>query len=336
MEPLRIGVLGAARISDNAIVKPAEDVGARLVAVAARDRSRAVQFAAVHGVERVLDSYADVLADPEVEAVYNPLANGLHGPWNHRAVEAGKHVLAEKPFASNAAEAKAVRDAGARAGVVVMEGFHYVYHPLMRRVLEVLASGEIGELVRLESVTDIPAPDADDPRWSLELAGGALMDLGCYSLHAARDVAQWAGGEPVLSAARGGERAGIPGVDEWVVAELTYPSGATARASCNMAADRVTFELRVTGTLGEVAAPSFAVPHADDRVIVTTADGGERVEHLGTRPSYSYQLEAFTRAVRSDAALPTDADDAVRQMELIDACYSSAGFAPRPRSVLRD
>ena len=142
MEPLRIGVLGAARIAAAAIAAPARLTGTRLVAVAARDRARAEAFAAEHGVERVLDSYADVVADPQVEAVYNPLANGLHGPWNLAAIDAGKHVLAEKPSASDAVEAREVRDAAARAGVLVMEAFHYLYHPVARRLLDVVASGE--------------------------------------------------------------------------------------------------------------------------------------------------------------------------------------------------
>src|SRR4051795_11332371 len=115
-EPLRVGILGAARIAELAIVKPAHATGTRLVTVAARNRTRAEAFAAEHGVERVLGSYAAVLADPEVEVVYNPLPNALHGPWNQAAVEAGKHVLSEKPFASNASQAAEVRDAGHKAG----------------------------------------------------------------------------------------------------------------------------------------------------------------------------------------------------------------------------
>jgi Oxidoreductase family, NAD-binding Rossmann fold len=129
-EPLRIGVLGASRIAALALVDPARTTGDRLVAVAARDRRRAEAFAAAHGVERVLDSYAEVLADPEVEAVYNPLANGLHGPWNLAAIAAGRHVLTEKPSASNATEAREVRDAASAAGVTLLEGFHYLYHPV--------------------------------------------------------------------------------------------------------------------------------------------------------------------------------------------------------------
>lgn len=189
--PLRIGVLGAARISELSIAGPARTAGHRLVAVAARDRSRAERFAALHGVERVLGSYEEVIADPEVEAVYNPLANALHAPWNLAAVRAGKHVLTEKPSASNAEEAREVRDAAAAAGVTVMEGFHYLYHPVTRRLHELLDSGELGELRAVEADMIMPAPDDTDPRWSYELAGGALMDLGCYSLHANRALAPW-------------------------------------------------------------------------------------------------------------------------------------------------
>jgi predicted dehydrogenase len=136
MEPLRIGILGAACIAELAIVKPAHATGTRLVAIAARDPQRAKAFAAAHGVERVAASYADLLADPDIEAVYNPLPNALHGPWNLAAIKAGKHVLSEKPFAANALEAAQVRDAGHRAGVVVADGFHYLYHPVMHRLRE--------------------------------------------------------------------------------------------------------------------------------------------------------------------------------------------------------
>ena len=238
--PIRFGVLGAARIADLAIVRPARVTGHRLVAVAARDRRRAEDFARQYGVERVLGTYADILADTDVEAVYNPLANALHGPWNLAAIQAGKHVLSEKPFASNADEARVVRDAAAAAQVTVMEGFHYFYHPVTRRLHELLDSGELGELRAVEIDMFMPAPDDGDPRWSYELAGGVLMDLGCYSLHAHRALAPWAGGPPRVAAARAGERAGHPGVDEWLDADLEFPGGATGRARCSMSADRPT------------------------------------------------------------------------------------------------
>ncbi|GAA2571633.1 Gfo/Idh/MocA family oxidoreductase [Streptomyces roseoviolaceus] len=330
-EPLRIGLLGAARITERSLIDPARATGHRLVAVAARDRDRAEAFAAGHGVERVAGSYAELVADPEIDVVYNPLANGLHGPWNLAALAAGKHVLSEKPSASNTQEATEVRQAAREAGTVFMEAFHYLFHPVTRRLHELLDSGELGALRHVEAMVAIAAPPDTDPRWSLPLAGGALMDLGCYSLHALRMLAPWAGGAPRLAGARGGERAGAPGVDEWLDADLEFPGGATGSARCHMAYDGLEMSIRIVGSRGEATAPNFVLPQLDDRIVVRTAEG-ERTERLGTRSSYTYQLEAFAAAVRDGAALPLDADDAVTTMALIDDCYRGAGFEPRPRT----
>jgi predicted dehydrogenase len=328
VEPLGIGILGAARIADLAIASPARATGDRLVAVAARDRGRAEAFAARHGVEQVLGSYTDVVTAPEVELVYNPLANALHGPWNLAAVGAGKHVLSEKPFAANAAEAREVRDAARAAGVTVLEGFHYLFHPVVLRAHQILASGEIGELRHVEALTKMPAPPDTDPRWSLDLAGGSLMDLGCYGLHAHRMLAPFAGGRPALVRARGGARAGRPGVDEWMDVEFAFPSGATGRSLSHMADDwRMT--LRLVGSTGELTIADYVQPHKDDRVMVTTS-AGTRTEELGKRSSYLYQLEAVRAHLREGAPLPIDVDDAVETAEMIDAIYVAAGFEPRP------
>ncbi|MDT7705749.1 MAG: hypothetical protein QOG20_1356 [Pseudonocardiales bacterium] len=332
-EPLRIGVLGAARISEQAIVDPAHATGDRLVAVAARDPRRAQAFAAEHGVERVLSSYADVIADADVEIVYNPLANSLHGPWNLAAVAAGKHVLSEKPFASDAEEAREVRDAAVAAGVTVLEGFHYVHHPVLQRLQALVDSGELGELRRIESRFTMPAPPADDPRWSLDLAGGALMDLGCYALHCHRMFARWAGGAPQVVSATGEERAGRPGVDERITAQLAFPGGATGEAHCDMAAADWCITCRVVGDRGEATAMNVVLPQRDDRIVVAGAGGG-RTEHLGTRSTYLYQLEAVRAHLRDGAPFPLDVDDAVDTAELIEAVYRAAGFAPRPRTTL--
>ncbi|MCX5182308.1 Gfo/Idh/MocA family protein [Streptomyces sp. NBC_00268] len=332
-EPLRIGVLGAARIAELSIVGPARATGHRLVAVAARDRHRAEAFAATHGVERVVGSYAELVADPEIEVVYNPLANSLHGPWNLAALQAGKHVLTEKPSASNAAEAAEVHEAAAKAGTVFMEGFHYLFHPVTRRLHELLDSGELGDLRHVETTVAMPAPPDSDVRWSLPLAGGALMDLGCYSLHAQRMLASWAGGEPRLVAARGGERAQAPGVDEWLDADLEFPGGATGSARCHMAHDTWQMSCRVVGSRSEATVVNFVQPHLDDRVVVRTAAGG-RTEDLGQRSSYTYQLEAFAAHLRRGVPLVLDADDALTTMRFIDDCYRVAGFPARPRTVL--
>jgi predicted dehydrogenase len=328
-EPLRIGVLGAARISELSIVGPAASTGTRLVAVAARDRERAAAFAEKHGIERVHESYGDVIADPEVEAIYNPLANSLHAPWNKEAILAGKHVLTEKPFASNRIEATEVRDLAHGRSLVVFEGFHYLYHPLMQRLMSLLAGGELGALQRVESTMFMSAPADDDPRWSLTLAGGALMDLGCYALHAQRVLGDFAGGEPRLVDATGSERAGAPGVDEWVQAHLEFPSGATGVARCSMISEDWDMSLRVVGTTGEALIPDLLYQRYDDRIIITSGTGA-RTEHCGDATSYTYQLEAFIRAVRDGEHYRTDADDAVATMSLIDDCYRSIALEPRP------
>ncbi len=330
-EPLRIGILGAARIAGLAMVSPARATGTRLVAVAARDTGRAEAFAAEHGVERVHASYDELLADPEVEAVYNPLPNGLHGQWNRRAVEAGKHVLSEKPSAANADEARTVRDAARAAGVVFMEGFHYPYHPFWHRVTGLIEEGAIGEIRDVECTLSMPDPGADDPRWRLDLAGGATMDLGCYSLSAIALLGAYAGGAPSFTGGRVQERAGAPGVDEELWVDLAYPSGATAHGGGSMVRPTAPadFHLTVTGSEGTIHVPRFALPHEDDRVILRRPDGTETVEHPGSRSSYTYQLEAFAAAVRHRAAVLTDAAFAVEVMELIDGAYRTVGLEPR-------
>ena len=318
---LRIGVLGASRIADLAIVGPARQLGHRLVAVAARDRGRAELFAEKHGVERVLGSYAEVIADPEVNAVYNPLANSLHAPWNLAAIEAGKPVLTEKPFARNRFEAQQVAEAAQAAGVTVMEGFHYLFHPVMRRALEIAADGTIGDMHHAEVRMAMPAPDASDPRWSFEMAGGALMDLGCYGLHIMRRL-----GHPSIIRAHANER--TAGVDEWCDVELGFPGGATGLSANTMAAPDHSFTLRIVGTKGDLLVHNFIKPNEDDRITIRTP-AGTRVEHHGTRTSYSYQLEAFASHVLHGTPLPIDTADAVENMAYVDAAYRAAGMTPR-------
>ena len=326
MSALRIGILGAARIAEQAIVAPARATGDRLVAVAARDPERAKAYAAQHGVERAVESYAALVADPEVDVVYNPLANGLHGPWNLAAIRAGKHVLSEKPFAANAAEAHEVRAAAVAAGVTVVEGFHYVHHPLSLRLREVVRSGELGPIRRIETAFRMPAPPDADPRWQFELAGGALMDLGCYSLHAQGFL----GDAARVVAARGGERAGHPGVDEWLEVTLEHADGVEGIAVCDMSAAGWQITAYVVGERGQALAHNFALPQRDDRLTVWTGDE-VRTERLGTRSTYTYQLEALGAHLRGETPFPLDLDDAVATAELIDAAYTAAGLPPRPR-----
>jgi predicted dehydrogenase len=229
MAPLKIGILGVARIADDGIVDPSRVLGHRLVAVAARDRSRAEAFAAQRGVERVHQTYAEVIDDPEVEVVYNALVNSLHAKWNQYALSAGKHVLSEKPFASNAAEASLVRKVAQAASAQIVEGFHYLHHPVNQRLRELVTSGELGEVQQVDIELSIPGPPDSDPRWSLELAGGATMDLGCYVLSAARQVGRWLDEVPSVVSAKATLKK--PNVDASMLVELAYSRGVRGRRS---------------------------------------------------------------------------------------------------------
>jgi predicted dehydrogenase len=327
---LRIGVLGASRIAESGIIGPATELGHRLVAVAARDRSRAEVFAEKYGVERVLDDYQAVIDDPEVDIVYNPLANSLHAPWNLAAIAAGKPVLSEKPFARDESEARLVAEAADAAGVTVLEGFHYFFHPVTRRAFALAAEGTIGAITHVEVRMAMPAPGDDDPRWSLALAGGALMDLGCYGLHVMRSLGRLAmpgvEGRPSITRAHAEQR--TPGVDAWCDVEIGFPGGATGLSANSMVADDHCHTIRIVGTAGDLLVHEFIKPNEDDRLTVNTA-AGTTVEHLGTKASYTHQLEAFAAHVEHGSPLPFGTADAVANMVFVDAAYRAAGMKPR-------
>src|SRR4030095_4752127 len=172
---VRIGILGAARIAPGAIVKPAAaEPEAEATAIAARDLERARKFAAKHNIATAYGSYSQLLADPSIDAVYIALPNGLHGRWTKAALQAGKHVLCEKPFTANAEEATSVAEAARHSGLVVMEAFHYRYHALMARMLEIINSDELGSITKMEAWLCFPLVPGNNIRWDYELAGGAL------------------------------------------------------------------------------------------------------------------------------------------------------------------
>ena len=326
MAPLKIGILGAARIADDGIVDPSRVLGHKLVAVAARDRSRAEAFAAQRGVERVHQTYAEVIDDPEVDVVYNALVNSLHAKWNQYALNAGKHVLSEKPFASNAAEALLVRDVARTASGQIVEGFHYLHHPVNQRLQELVTSGELGDVQQVDIELSIPSPPDSDPRWSLELAGGATMDLGCYVLNAARQFGRWLDQAP--SVARAEATLKMPDVDAAMWVELAYPGGIEGRLHWDMNAVGRQMVWTVTGTAATAVVPAFAVPHMDNRIVITR-DGNAEEQTLGDQTSYTYQLAALAETLQTGAEFLIDVDDSVANAELIDQVYRRAGLSPR-------
>jgi predicted dehydrogenase len=324
---VRIGILGAARIAPQAVVKPARRVsGVEAAAVAARDPERARKFATKHGIPTVHDSYDALLADDSIDAVYNPLPNGLHAHWTERALAAGKHVLCEKPFTANAEEAEAVAKSAASSGLVVMEAFHYRYHPVAQRMLDFVRSGELGAIAHIDSAMCIPLPLPGDIRYQYALAGGAVMDVGCYALHMNRLLA---GEEPEVVSAR--VKLARPNVDRWAQAELRYPSGTTGTMSCALLSARVlSIRIQVRGERGTLRVFNPTGPQFGYRMSVRSHDGRQRVRVEGARtPTYAYQLEAFRDAVTSGAPVLTPPSDSVANMRAVDAVYQAAGLPVR-------
>jgi predicted dehydrogenase len=327
MQTLRVGTLGAARITPPALIRPARDnPEVEVVAVAARDRGRAEKFAAKHGIPRVVDDYATLVADPDVDAVYNPLPNSLHAPWTEQALAAGKHVLCEKPFASNAAEAARVASAAAATDLVVMEAFHYRYHPVAERMREIARSGELGRLRRIETSMCIPLPMRNDIRYQLELAGGAVMDVGCYAIHMNRLLA---GAEPEVVSARA--RLAKPGVDRWMQAELRYPDGTAGTMTCALwSSTPLKIGIKVTGERGTLNVFNPTGPQYAYRMTLRTDGRKQRVRVDGWRKAtYAYQLDAFANAVLRDGPVLTPPADAVANARVMDAVYEAAGLPLR-------
>ncbi len=327
MQQLRIGTLGAARITPPAIVRPARHVPeVEVAAVAARDRTRAGKFAAKHGIPRVLDDYAAVIGDADIDAIYNPLPNGLHAEWTKRALEAGKHVLCEKPFAANAAEAERVATVANGTPLVVMEAFHYRYHPVAERMREIAQSGQLGELRRIETSMCIPLPMPKDIRYRYDLAGGAVMDVGCYAIHMNRLLA---GAEPRVVSAKA--KTVKPDVDRWMRAELRYSDGLSGTMTCALLSGTLLkIGVKVIGDLGSLSVFNPTGPQMGYRMTVRTGGAKERIRVDGAKkPTYTYQLEAFTDAVLRGGPVLTPPADSIANMRVIDAVYEAAGLPVR-------
>jgi predicted dehydrogenase len=327
MDALRIGTLGAARITPPALVKPARQVdGVEVAAVAARDRARASEFATKHGIPQVHDGYDALIADPTIDAIYNPLPNGLHAEWTEKALRAGKHVLCEKPFTANAAEAERVAAVADETGLVVMEAFHYRYHPVAERLRTIAQSGELGQLRRIETSMCIPLPLPKDIRYRYDLAGGAGMDVGCYATHMNRLVA---GTEPRV--VRAEAKLARPDVDRWLRAELRYSNDLSGSMTCALfSAKLLSIGVKVTGDDGTLNLFNPTGPHMGYRMTVKANGTKRRVKVDGAKtPTYVYQLTAFRDAVRDGGPVLTPPSDSIANLRVIDAIYEAAGLPDR-------
>ena len=325
MQRVKWGVLGVAKIAVEKVI-PAMQQGqfSEIAAIASRDLGKASEAAERLGIPFAYGSYDALLADPQIEAVYNPLPNELHVPWTIRALEAGKHVLCEKPIALDADEAQSLIEARRRSGKLVAEAFMVRYHPQWRRARELVATGAIGKASAIQTFFSYRLLDPANVR-NRPPGGGGLYDIGCYAVLTARYIFD---AEPTRVVATL-DRDPDFGTDRLVSAILEFPGGRHLTFSV---ATQLSAHQRVTivGDAGriEIAIPFNAPPDRPTGIAIDTgADlfgGGARTEEFPVCDQYTLQGDAFSRAVLGQAPLEFPIEDAVANMRVIDALFRSA------------
>ena len=312
---VRWGIVSTADINRKLLAGAAESDEVEVVAVGSRDLSRAQSFAREWGIERAYGSYDELLADADVEAVYIPLPNTMHSEWSIRALEAGKHVLCEKPFSRHPEEVASAFNAAERTGLHLSEAFMWRHNPQTRKLAELVTEGAIGELRLVRSTFSYALFDSDNIRLRTDMEGGALMDVGCYCVSGSRLL----GGEPV--SASGHAYQGPSGTD-WVFAGvLRFPGDLLATFDCGTAlANRD--ELEAVGTEGSLFLDDPW--HARFPGIELRREDG--VQHIAIEPedSYRLELEDMGRAIRDGTPPLLGREDAMGQVRTIEALFRSA------------
>ncbi|MEW6743343.1 MAG: Gfo/Idh/MocA family oxidoreductase [Planctomycetota bacterium] len=324
-KPLRWGILGASRIA--AKVLPAlQQAGATIVAVAASQKKKAESVAAEFGIARAYEGYARVLEDPDVEAVYNPLANSLHREWLLRTADAGKACLCEKPLALSAADAREVRDRFARAHCRLQEAFMWRHHPQVAWLAAQLVTGKLGAPQRLHAAFSFRLDRAGDYRWSAAMGGGVLWDIGCYGVNAARYFFRT---EPVAASVRAWFRPGGDGVDETAVGWLDFGERRGATISCSFSS--AFFQgIELVGSEGRAWVERPWISLGRPARVVIERDDKPTTQVFEPTNAYRSMIEHFTRAVRDPRLDLWPAEDGVAQAVAMEGVLASArnGGAP--------
>jgi predicted dehydrogenase len=309
------GFLSTANINDKLLAGAAESDRADVIAVASRDAARAEAYARERGIERAYGSYEELLADPDVEAVYISLPNSLHVEWSIRALEAGKHVLCEKPLSRRAADVERAFDVAEESGRLLMEAFMYRHNPQTARLKELAEGGVIGRLRLVRAAFSFPLTDGENVRLNSSLDGGGLMDVGCYCVSGTRLL----GGEP--ERVYGEQVLGESGVDELFAGTMRLPGDVLAQFDAGLVLP-VRDELEAIGEDGSLFLDDPW--HGKRPVIELRTAGG--VEEIAVEPADSYrlQLENMSDAIRGEAEPLLGREDAVGQARTIEALYRSA------------
>lgn len=328
----RFGILGAAKIAPGALIEPAEKFAdVEVAAVAASSLEKAQKFASQYAIPKYYDRYQDLIDDPDIDVIYNALSPNGHKDWTIAALQSGKHVLCEKPFAMDALEAQEMVDCAEANNRLLVEAFHYRFHPLFIRVMDMLQANRIGKLHHVAAKFDVYIPyHPDSLRHDARLGGGALMDLGCYPVHWIRQISSV---EPtVISASAEIE---TPDIDLSMQAKFTLPNDVTASISCSMAEQKIkdhVSELRLIGENGALQINNLIAPHTGNKLIVES-EHGMHSEKVPGETTYFYQLQHFIEVLKGNTKPLTGGVDAVNTMKLIDDIYKMAGMRTRAETA---
>lgn len=318
---LRWGILGCANIALRAML-PAFELSrtGRVAAIASRSETKAREAAERFAIPRAYGSYAELLADPDIDAVYLPLPNHLHRDWTIRAAEAGKHVLCEKPFALNSREAKEMAAACERSGVLMAEAFMYRHNPRYAKIREMLNRGDIGDIRAIHAAFTFDASRiGDNYRFYPAMGGGALYDVGCYTIHAARLLLA---AEPEAATVLAFMSPEHGDVEMMASGLLEFPGRVALTFQCGMWAAPQNM-LRIIGTDGSVEVPSAFLSKGQTTFTVSCG-GGKREIELPLGNDYVAQIDAFGDALSAGRPYRYDPMDPVRNMEALEACLASA------------
>ena len=311
---VRWGILSTANIGRRVIPAMHASNNGEGVAVCSRSLQSAQRFAQEQNIPAAHGSYEELIADSNVDAIYIPLPNSLHAEWSIKCAEAGRPTLCEKPFARDAAEAQTIVDAFERHGVLLAEAFMYRFHPQHAKVKEIIAAGGIGELQIINSSFTFPVSNEANIRLSKELAGGGMMDVGCYCVNLMRFMT---GEEPetVTATANIGESTGV---DECLAAALRFPSGVIGHMDCGLRAYRQ-HSYTLKGSEGMITVPVSFVPDKNVATVVQHWQGDTCTEHsIPATDHYQLMVEDFADALLNDRDPRFPPSDAVRNMEVVD------------------
>lgn len=311
---MRFGILSTANIARKRVIPAIQHTDASVIAIASRDTDRASAVADELDIPRAYGSYEALLEDGDIDAVYNPLPNSMHAEWTRRAADRGLDILCEKPLGVDAAEASAMTAYCEDRGVTLMEAFMYRYHPRTRRAMEI-ARDELGEITHVDARFHFSLPEGYNIRLDPDLAGGSLMDVGCYAVTAVRGFL----GEPISAYATASDRRDC-GVETRLTGVLTYPEGRSATISSGF--DESIHRYTVIGTDGTLTVDRAFVPDGATE-LQYTIDGRRVTERFDPVDQYELEVEAFIEAVEAGTAPETDGHEAVRTLRVIDALYES-------------